>query len=80
MLLDGFNFIFLVEPVHSQGRVLGNRSVLYKYANPNLLAVATESKDKDKRKYCYLHVLNNSWHFIYKLAVNAITILNVNFT
>ncbi|EDV23975.1 uncharacterized protein TRIADDRAFT_37902 [Trichoplax adhaerens] len=36
------------EPVHSQGRVLGNRSVLYKYANPNLIAITTESKDKDK--------------------------------
>uniref|UniRef100_A0A915PQG2 ER membrane protein complex subunit 1 n=1 Tax=Setaria digitata TaxID=48799 RepID=A0A915PQG2_9BILA len=30
----------LEEKVHSAGRVLGNRSVLYKYANPNLVAVA----------------------------------------
>jgi hypothetical protein len=29
------------EKVHSQGKVLGDRSVLYKYANPNLLAVAS---------------------------------------
>ncbi|MCP9264005.1 ER membrane protein complex subunit 1 [Dirofilaria immitis] len=28
------------KKVHSAGRVLGNRSVLYKYANPNLVAVA----------------------------------------
>ncbi|KAM3718600.1 ER membrane protein complex subunit [Dirofilaria immitis] len=28
------------QKVHSAGRVLGNRSVLYKYANPNLVAVA----------------------------------------
>ncbi|MGH0168046.1 UNVERIFIED_CONTAM: hypothetical protein FKN15_073673 [Acipenser sinensis] len=33
------------EHVHSQGRVMGDRSVLYKYLNPNLLAVVTESSD-----------------------------------
>ncbi|XP_047226260.1 ER membrane protein complex subunit 1 isoform X2 [Girardinichthys multiradiatus] len=33
------------EHVHSQGRVMGDRSVLYKYLNPNLLAVVTESID-----------------------------------
>ncbi|XP_043531790.1 ER membrane protein complex subunit 1 isoform X1 [Chiloscyllium plagiosum] len=33
------------EHVHSQGRVMGDRSVLYKYLNPNLLAVVTESVD-----------------------------------
>ncbi|XDV45908.1 hypothetical protein PO909_013917 [Leuciscus waleckii] len=33
------------EHVHSQGRVMGDRSVLYKYLNPNLLAVITESTD-----------------------------------
>uniref|UniRef100_A0A8C2WRY9 ER membrane protein complex subunit 1 n=1 Tax=Cyclopterus lumpus TaxID=8103 RepID=A0A8C2WRY9_CYCLU len=33
------------EHVHSQGRVMGDRSVLYKYLNPNLLAVVTESTD-----------------------------------
>ena len=31
-----------IERVHSQGRVLGDRSVLYKYINPNLVAVVTE--------------------------------------
>lgn len=35
----------LVERVHSQGRVLPDRSVLYKYINPNLVAVFTESQD-----------------------------------
>lgn len=34
-----------VEKVHSQGRVLSDRSVLYKYVNPNLLAIATLSPD-----------------------------------
>nr|XP_040143936.1 ER membrane protein complex subunit 1 isoform X10 [Ictidomys tridecemlineatus] len=33
------------EHVHSQGRVMGDRSVLYKSLNPNLLAVVTESMD-----------------------------------
>lgn len=31
-----------LEHVHSQGRVLGDRSVLYKYVNPNLVAIVTE--------------------------------------
>ncbi|XP_030753739.1 ER membrane protein complex subunit 1 [Sitophilus oryzae] len=33
------------EQVHSQGKVLYDRSVYYKYVNPNLLAVATISPD-----------------------------------
>lgn len=33
------------EKVHSQGRVLADRSVLYKYVNPNLIAVATLTND-----------------------------------
>ncbi|XP_029195823.2 ER membrane protein complex subunit 1-like [Acropora millepora] len=32
----------LLEHVHSQGKVLGDRRVLYKYLNPNLIAVGTE--------------------------------------
>lgn len=34
-----------LEKVHSQGRVLYDRSVLYKYLNPNLVAVATHTPD-----------------------------------
>lgn len=34
-----------IEHVHSQGRVLSDRSVLYKYINPNLVAVATQGPD-----------------------------------
>uniref|UniRef100_A0A8D8VIW5 ER membrane protein complex subunit 1 n=1 Tax=Cacopsylla melanoneura TaxID=428564 RepID=A0A8D8VIW5_9HEMI len=34
-----------LEKVHSQGRVLYDRSVLYKYLNPNLIAVATHTPD-----------------------------------
>lgn len=35
----------LSEHVHSQGRVLGDRSVLYKYLNPNLVVVVTEGEE-----------------------------------
>lgn len=31
-----------IERVHSQGRVLSDRSVLYKYINPNLVAIVTQ--------------------------------------
>ncbi|KAJ3193278.1 hypothetical protein HK101_005110 [Irineochytrium annulatum] len=41
--------------VASLGRVLGNRSVLYKYLNPNLLAVATvRATDSTSNLYLYL--------------------------
>lgn len=40
------------EHVHSQGRVLGDRNVLYKYLNPNLVAIICESLDTmEKRKW-----------------------------
>ncbi|XP_018580290.1 ER membrane protein complex subunit 1 [Anoplophora glabripennis] len=41
------------ERVHSQGRVLPDRSVYYKYVNPNLIAVASISEDP-----IHKHVLN----------------------
>lgn len=34
-----------LDLVHSQGRVLGDRSVLYKYLNPNLVAVVAEGEE-----------------------------------
>ncbi|GFS06457.1 ER membrane protein complex subunit 1 [Elysia marginata] len=34
-----------IDLVHSQGRVLGDRSVLYKYLNPNLVAVVAEGEE-----------------------------------
>ncbi|XP_017480196.1 PREDICTED: ER membrane protein complex subunit 1 isoform X2 [Rhagoletis zephyria] len=34
-----------LEHVHSQGRVLADRSVLYKYINPNLIAAVTQATD-----------------------------------
>ncbi|KAH9504429.1 DUF1620 super, partial [Bulinus truncatus] len=37
-----------IEHVHSQGRVLGDRSVLYKYLNPNLVAIVTEGEEQQQ--------------------------------
>ncbi|KAK7496801.1 hypothetical protein BaRGS_00012010 [Batillaria attramentaria] len=34
-----------IEHVHSQGRVLGDRSVLYKYLNPNLVVLIGEGEE-----------------------------------
>ncbi|XP_076472635.1 ER membrane protein complex subunit 1-like [Babylonia areolata] len=34
-----------IEHVHSQGRVLGDRSVLYKYLNPNMVVVVAEGEE-----------------------------------
>ncbi|KAG9508727.1 ER membrane protein complex subunit 1 [Fragariocoptes setiger] len=35
------------EPVHSPARVLGDRNILYKYLNPNLVAVITRGNEPD---------------------------------
>ena len=37
------------EQVHSQGVVLGNRNVLYKYINPNLVVFVTEGVDAEAK-------------------------------
>ena len=40
------------EKVHSPGRVLADRSVLYKYVNPNLVVITTMTYDHiNKSKY-----------------------------
>ncbi len=38
------------EHVHSQGRVMGDRNVLYKYLNPNLVAIIGESIDTQEKR------------------------------
>lgn len=44
-----------IEHVHSRGRVLSDRSVLYKYHNPNLVVVATHGPDSvHKCKFFFL--------------------------
>ena len=51
-----------IEHVSSQGRVRTDRSVQFKYLNPNLVAMVTEAIEYSKRKYfeisdnmCYEH-------------------------
>lgn len=39
------------DAVHSQGKVLADRRVLYKYINPNLVAVVVEGLDESKKPY-----------------------------
>lgn len=38
------------DAVHSQGKVLADRRVLYKYINPNLVAVVVEGLDDAKKR------------------------------
>lgn len=42
-----------VEHVHSQGRVLSDRSVLYKYINPNMVAILTLAPDTTHKSIFY---------------------------
>ncbi|CAL1684437.1 unnamed protein product [Lasius platythorax] len=46
------------ERVHSQGRVLSDRSVLYKYINPNLVAVVTEGIGHAHKNTLNLYLLD----------------------
>ncbi|XP_014675376.1 PREDICTED: ER membrane protein complex subunit 1-like [Priapulus caudatus] len=46
------------EHVHSQGRVLGDRSVLYKYLNPNLVVFTTEGQDDQEKSYVTLYLID----------------------
>ena len=41
----------MLEVINSLGSVMANGSVHYKYLNPNLVAVVTESRDANKRKF-----------------------------
>jgi hypothetical protein len=45
----------IAEKVHSQGRVLGDRSVLYKYANPNLVAILSHNRPESSLR---LHLVD----------------------
>ncbi|GAB0095170.1 ER membrane protein complex subunit 1 [Sergentomyia squamirostris] len=46
------------EHVHSQGRVLSDRSVLYKYVNPNLVAIATFGLDAIHKYVINVHLVD----------------------
>ncbi|XP_052901465.1 ER membrane protein complex subunit 1 [Anopheles moucheti] len=47
-----------IEHVHSQGRVMADRSVLYKYINPNLVAVATNGPDNIHKYILNIHLVD----------------------
>lgn len=47
-----------IEKVHSQGRVLGDRSVLYKYINPNLVAVLTQGYDPVHKQFLNIYLID----------------------
>ncbi|KAJ8672798.1 hypothetical protein QAD02_004058 [Eretmocerus hayati] len=47
-----------LERVHSQGRVLSDRSVLYKYINPNLVAIATQGTSGAHKNTLTLYLLD----------------------
>lgn len=47
-------------PVASFGKVLGNRTTLYKYLNPNLFVVLTSSKPTATLKSCGVYVVDGS--------------------
>ncbi|XP_050573758.1 ER membrane protein complex subunit 1 isoform X4 [Bombus affinis] len=47
-----------IERVHSQGRVLSDRSVLYKYINPNLVAIVTEGVGRTHKDTLNLYLLD----------------------
>lgn len=55
MLKDFVIFLF-TEHVHSQGIVLEDRSVQYKYLNPNLIAVLTEGEEPQQKGFSSLHL------------------------
>ncbi|KAH8295371.1 hypothetical protein KR018_010415, partial [Drosophila ironensis] len=47
-----------IEHVHSQGRVLVDRSVLYKYINPNLVAFVTQAPDATHKSLLNLYLVD----------------------
>ncbi|VVC41234.1 Hypothetical protein CINCED_3A015652 [Cinara cedri] len=47
-----------MEHIHSQGRVLSDRSVLYKYINPNMVAILTLAPDTMHKSVLTLHLLD----------------------
>lgn len=53
------------ERVHSQGRVLPNRNVYFKYVNPNLIAVATQSEDPIYKHVVSVYLIDGVTGFIF---------------
>ncbi|XP_046917685.2 ER membrane protein complex subunit 1 isoform X2 [Dermatophagoides farinae] len=57
------------ENVHSQGRVLGDRNVLYKYLNPNLVAILVESLDTQEKSLITMYLIDSiTGNIIYSIV------------
>jgi hypothetical protein len=57
------------DHIHSHGKVLGDRSVLYKYLNPNMIAVVTQGQDLSSVAFINVYLVDtitgsivNSFH------------------
>ena len=46
------------QTVHSQGRVMADRSVLFKYINPNLAFVLAEGKDASSKSFINIYLID----------------------
>ena len=46
------------QTVHSQGRVMADRSVLFKYINPNLAFVLAEGKDASSKSFINIYLVD----------------------
>jgi ER membrane protein complex subunit 1 len=57
------------DRIHSHGKVLGDRSVLYKYLNPNMIGVVTTGQDSQKIPFINVYIID---------AVTGATITNFN--
>jgi hypothetical protein len=60
--LGNLKIVDISEHVHSQGRVLGDRSVLYKYLNPNMVVVTTQGEEQVQKNYGESNIVPFSWH------------------
>ena len=52
-----YNISCFIEHISSQAKVLDDGSVMYKYLNPNLVVMVTQSRDPSKRKGQYLNLV-----------------------
>jgi len=57
-VIAGYGFKEPIDIVASLGKVLGNRNVLYKYLNPNILVVATIKPNKEYTSTLSLYFLD----------------------
>ena len=76
--LRKYNFQSRPNIIHSQGKALADRSVLYKYMNPNLIAVLTESTETENTELMAttLYVLDGVTGSVVHTAQHKEPILN----